>query len=257
MTWNPDQYLRFSEPRLRPAVDLLARINLAAPRHVVDLGCGAGNVTRLLAQRWPAAHITGVDDSEPMLARARQALPDATWVQAGAAQWEPAVPVDLIFSNAALNWVPEHARVFPALMNHLAPGGILAVQMPRNFEAASHRGMEETARQGPWRAALEHLLGPPPVAAPAAYVTWLQGHAALLDVWETEYQHILDGPDAVKEWTKGTWLKRFLEALPPADAARFEADYASRMRLAYPPRPDGRTVFAFRRVFVVAQRAQV
>ena len=250
--WSPQQYLKFADARLRPALDLLARVPEIAAGPVVDLGCGAGNVTRLLAERWPHADLLGVDSSEAMLERARTAVPRARWLRAGIADWSADAPPALIFSNAALHWLPDHGRLLPRLLQMLAPGGVLAVQMPRNFDAPSHTAIGETVRSGPWRQQLEPLLRPSPVAEPAAYFEMLQAHAAELDIWEQQYLQVLHGRDPVKEWTKGTWLKQFLDALAPADAGAFEADYATRVRTAYPPRADGRTLFPFRRLFVVA-----
>ena len=252
MSWDPGQYLKFAAPRLRPAIDLLARVPLAQPQTVYDLGCGAGNVTRLLALRWPAAAITGVDDSASMLAQAAVEAPSVTWIEQGLATWRAPRPADLIYSNAALHWLPDHAAVFPELVAQLAPGGVLAVQMPRNFGAPSHMLIHDTVRAGPWRSRLEPLLQPSPVAAPDFYYGLLAPRVAWLDIWETEYLQVLEGPDPVKEWTKGTWLKQFLDALDEADRANFEADYAARLRHAYPMRDDGRTLFPFRRLFMVA-----
>lgn len=254
MSWNPDQYLRFAEPRLRPAVDLLARVPLASARQVFDLGCGTGNVTRFLADRWPQAHVTGIDDSEAMLRKARETLPQLRWVQASIASWAAPAPADVIFSNAALHWLPNHEQLLPALMPMLAPGGALAVQMPNNFAAPSHQAIAETVHAGPWKDKLEPLLGPVPVAEAATYFEMLRGHATDVDIWVSEYLHVLDGPEPVKEWTKGTWLKRFLDALEPTEAARFEVTYADRVREAYPALADGRTLFPFRRLFIVARR---
>ena len=255
MAWSPDQYLKFSGPRLRPAVDLLARVDLTAPTRVYDLGCGAGNVTRLLAERWPAASITGVDDSAEMLAQAARELPPATWIRQSLADWATTMPADLIFSNAALHWLPQHERLFPRLLGQLAPGGVLAAQMPRNFAAPSHTLIAETVRHGAWRHRLEHLLRPVPVAAPHDYYAMLEPLAASIDIWETEYLQVLRGADPVKEWTKGTWLKQFLDELVEPERAEFEADYARRLRIAYPPLDDGTTLFPFRRLFIVARRA--
>lgn len=252
MSWNPDQYLKFAAPRLQPAVDLLSRIPWGDPRTVYDLGCGAGNVTQLLAARWPSAAITGVDDSAEMLAKARAAVPGVNWVQRSLAAWHASQPADVIYSNAALHWLPDHQRLFPALLAQLAPGGVLAVQMPRNFGAPSHTLIAQTVRNGPWRSRLEPLLAPSPVAEPAFYYEVLNARAARLDIWETEYLQVLSGPDPVKEWTKGTWLKQFLDALPPSQRLAFEDDYAARLRIAYPPLPDGNTLFPFRRLFLIA-----
>lgn len=255
MAWNPDQYLKFEQPRLRPAADLLARVAATAPKIVYDLGCGAGNVTRMLAERWPAAAITGVDDSAEMLAQAARELGSATWVRQSVADWSPSRPADVIFSNAALHWLPGHDRLFPALFGHLAPGGVLAVQMPKNFSAPSHTLIADTVRDGPWRATLEPLLRPAPVAAPGDYYAMLAPLARSVDIWETEYLQILHGADPVKEWTKGTWLKPFLDALSAPRRAEFEADYARRLRIAYPRAADGATLFPFRRLFIVAKKA--
>lgn len=253
MTWDPAQYLKFAGPRLRPALDLLARVDLAAPSAVFDLGAGAGNVTRLLMARWPAARVTGVDSSQAMLDRAAADLPGATWMRSDLAAWRPERPSDLIYSNAALHWLPEHAALFPRLMAGLAPGGVLAVQMPRNFGAPSHTLMAEAARGGSWRARLEPLLRPAPVATPEDYYDILAPHAASLDIWETEYLQPLTGEDPVKEWTKGTWLKPLLDALDEPERSRFEARYAGLVAEAYPRRADGVTLFPFRRLFMVAK----
>jgi trans-aconitate 2-methyltransferase len=255
MTWDPSQYLKFAAPRLRPAIDLLARVQLDAPGEVVDLGCGAGNVTRLLAARWPHASITGVDDSAPMLEKARAELPALHWVQSGIADWTPQRPPELIYSNAALHWLPDHPRLFERLVGLLAPGGVLAVQMPRNFLAPSHALVTETALDGPWRDRLAPMLAPPPVAEPATYFEWLDPLAAELDLWETEYLQVLDGEDPVKEFIKGTWLRPFLDALEPGQRDAFEADYAARLRIAYPRRADGRTLFPMRRLFILLHKA--
>lgn len=253
MTWSPQQYLKFAAPRLRPAIDLLGRVGHDAPRTIYDLGCGTGNVSRLIAARWPDAAVTGVDDSPSMLAQARREQPAIGWVEQGLADWRAAPPADVIYSNAALHWLPDHATLFPRLIAQLAPGGVLAVQMPRNFEAPSHTAITDTVRAGPWRERLEPLVKPAPVAAPAFYYDLLRPLAKSLDIWETEYLQVLEGADAVKEWTKGTWLNQFLDALDPAQAAAFEADYAARVRHAYPRRADGTTLLPFRRLFLVAR----
>jgi trans-aconitate 2-methyltransferase len=254
MTWDPQQYLKFAQPRLRPAIDLLNRIDLIAPKRVYDLGCGTGNITQLIAQRWPGAKITGVDDSAQMLAQAAREISDIEWVQQGLAQWRPSQPADLIFSNAALHWLPSHETLFPALVESLNPAGVLAVQMPRNFLAPSHTLIHETVRNGPWHAKLDHLIAPPPVAEPHFYYSLLSTRASSIDLWETEYLHVLEGKDAVKEWTKGTWLKRFLDALDEPERSDFEADYARRVGAAYPLLANGQTLFPFRRLFLLMQK---
>jgi len=204
MTWQPEQYLKFAQPRLRPAIDLLARVTHDNPRRIYDLGCGTGNVTRFIKERWPDAAITGVDDSEEMLAQAATSIKGVTWLKQSLAVWRPEQPADITYSNAALHWLPQHDVLFPSLVNALAPGGILAAQMPRNFSAPSHTLIAETVRSGPWRSKLEHLLNPVPVATPQFYYDTLASRASNLDIWETEYLQVLEGVDPVKEWTKGT-----------------------------------------------------
>ena len=166
MAWDPQQYLAFGGERLRPALDLMARVSLDSPRTIVDLGCGAGNVTEALKARWPEARITGVDNSPEMLARARERAPGIAWLEADVGGWRPESPVDLLYSNAALHWIEDHATVFPRLLAHVAPGGVIAIQMPRNWEAPPHTSISEVARDGPWRGRLEPLIRPQPTLAP-------------------------------------------------------------------------------------------
>lgn len=253
VAWDPAQYLKFADHRLRPAIDLLNRVDLDHPGEIYDLGAGAGNVTRLIKERWPDARVTGVDDSQAMLAKAAATAPAIAWQQADLATWSPARPVDLVYSNAALHWLGGHDRLFPALLAGLASGGVLAVQMPRNFGAPSHTAISEAALSGPWRARLEPLLRPAPVADPDFYYGVLAPHVAALDIWETEYLQVLEGADPVKEWTKGTWLKPLLDALEEPARGQFEARYAERVARAYPRRADGHTLFPFRRLFIVAR----
>ena len=255
MAWNPDQYLKFAAPRLRPAIDLLARIDSPSPVNVYDLGCGAGNVTRVLAERWPNANLVGIDDSGAMLDQAAKVLPRVRWINQSIAEWNPVDLADVIYSNAALHWLPEHGLLLPKLAHALAPGGILAVQMPRNFMAPSHTLIAETVLSGAWRAKLQSLIAPPPVAEPSFYFSLLAPLARELDIWETEYLQVLSGTDPVKEWVKGTWLKQFLDKLDNSESIAFEADYAARLRDAYPQQPDGTTLFPFRRLFIVMRRA--
>lgn len=254
--WDPAQYLRFADHRLRPAIDLLGRVDLDAPGHIVDLGCGAGNVTRLLAGRWPGAAVTGVDGSTDMLTKAKAgAGGDAIrWQHADLRDWQPNRLVDLLFSNAALHWLDDHAALFSRLFGLLKPGGVLAVQMPRNHGAPSHTCMTEAAGAGPWAARLKSHLRPSPTAVPEIYYDLLTPLAAQLDIWETEYLQVLEGENPVVEWTKGTALKPLLDALDGTERAGFLADYARRIAAAYPVRADGRTLFPFRRLFIVVRR---
>ncbi|MFQ5784835.1 MAG: trans-aconitate 2-methyltransferase [Alphaproteobacteria bacterium] len=253
--WDPAQYARFADQRMRPARDLIARIPLDAPGIVFDLGCGPGNVTALLAARWPGTRIVGIDNSPAMIARARRTSAAVDWREADIAGWRSPRPADLIFANASLQWLDDHAALFARLIGALAPEGVIAVQMPRNFDAPSHRCMTETIESGPWRERLARARPDWPVATPEAYYAMLAPHARRLDIWETVYLHALEGDNPVVEWTRGTGLKPFLDALDDEDErAAFLADYAARIARAYPRRSDGRTLLPFRRLFIVAVR---
>ena len=255
MTWNPERYLAFSDQRTRPAIDLLTRVPLQQAERVADLGCGPGNSTRLLVERWPAAMVIGIDSSSDMLASARRSVVGATWVEADITAWMPERGLDLLYSNAALHWVGDHESLLPRLLGCVRPGGVLAVQMPRNFEAPSHALLRATAEGGPWADRLAGILNWRPVAAPERYYGLLAPGAAVLDIWETVYLHVLEGEDPVLSWTRGTALRPIMQALDASDGAAFEAAYAARLREAYPRRADGRTLFPFRRLFIVAQRS--
>jgi len=252
MSWDPNQYLKYADARLRPALDLLARIPVDTPQQIVDLGCGAGNVTRLLHERWPEAQLLGVDASAEMLARARQTLPAAHWCEARIETWQPAAAPDLIFSNAALHWVGGHDVVFPRLLAALAPGGTLALQMPANFAAPSHAAIQELADSPRWRAAVAGArLGA--VLDPAAYFDLLAPLVRSLELWETTYWQVLAGDDPIVEWVKGTTLIPFLERLDAAAQNEFLSAYRARMATAYPRRADGTTLYPFKRQFLLAQ----
>ena len=263
MVWDPVQYLKYGGERLRPALDLLARVPLADPAAVVDLGCGAGNVTQALRRRWPDAStaLIGVDSSPEMLARARATEPTAEWVEADIARWQPQAPGDLIFSNAALHWLPGHAGLFPRLMGFLKPGGVLAVQMPNQTAAPSHMGIGESIAAAdlpaPKKAELE-ARRVAPLAAAQDYYDWVSRFADSIDQWETIYTHVLPpapaGTNAVAEWTRSTSLQSVIGSLEGARRDCFWRDYCARMDQAYAPRRDGSTLFAFRRFFLVAVR---
>lgn len=255
-TWDPGLYARFGGERERPARDLLAAVSAVSPRTVVDLGCGAGALARACAERWPAAVVTGLDSSAEMLARAAATPSRVVWAQADAGTWRPPGPVDVIVSNAALHWLPDHATLFPRLLSHLAPGGMLAVQMPRNHDAPSHRIIREVAAEGPWAGALGDAAPPLPVAPGTVYHDLLTPSCAGVDVWETEYLHVLSGPDPVLQWIMGTTVRPLLDALAHVPDLRdaLLAALGERLATAYPARSDGRTLYPFRRLFLIATR---
>jgi trans-aconitate 2-methyltransferase len=234
MSWNPAQYLKFSDHRFRPAIDLLGRIDAAQPRTVCDLGCGTGHLTLELKKRWPDADVYGVDSSPDMLAKAREVAPAVKFSQANAGDWTPERPLDVIFCNAVLHWLPDHGKLFPRLMTLLAADGVLAVQMPGSHGLPAHQ-----------------LL----LHDPAFYFRALASSARDIDVWETTYLHTLSGADPVIEWVKGTALRPYLDALDRQEQEAFLAEYRALVAKAYPAELDGRTLFPFRRVFVVARRA--
>ncbi|AQS69189.1 trans-aconitate 2-methyltransferase [Streptomyces pactum] len=276
-TWDPAQYLRHAGPRARPFTDLLARVPDLSPSsrrrssgggphghppRIADLGCGPGNVTVLLADRWPTARITGYDNSPRMLERAQEyAGPTPRgghldFAAADALTWTPAEPCDLVISNATLQWVPGHVERFADWIGRLAPGGVLAFQVPGNFDAPSHRLMRELAHSRRWRGRLAGALRHDgAVLTPEAYLAHLTAAGCTADVWETTYVHLLPGDDAVLDWVKGTGLRPVLTALDDDPQARdaFVEEYRTVLRAAYPAGAHG-TPFPFRRIFAVARK---
>lgn len=252
-TWEPRTYLRYAEVRFRAGLDLIARIPKNDYRAIYDVGCGTGHLTKLLSENFPQAAVTGVDSSPEMLAEAQREFPKISWVQADIRSWRPSATPDLIFSNAALQWVANHETLLPSLLEMLRPGGVLAIQMPRHFESPSHIELKKLVLQPRWRSRLKHLLLAP-IGTPEEYWQWLSPHASNLDIWETIYLQVLDGKDPVVNFMSGTALRPFLTALSKKEAAVFVATFAKRMAAAYPPRPSGQTLFPFRRLFLIAQR---
>lgn len=256
--WNPAQYQKFSDHRLRPALELLQRIPLQSPRLVYDLGCGTGAATRVIAERWPSAKVFGVDNSSDMLEKAKAGGGRVSWVEADVSSWTPEAPPDLIYSNATLHWVEGHRSLFPRMAEFLKPGGCLAVQMPLSFDAPSHRLMRETLDHGGEGG---RPLGTPELRKSVArrwventevYYELLAGRARQLDIWETEYLQILEGEDPVLEWVKATGLRPVLNGLEGMERDRFLEAYRRRLRQAYPRKADGKTLYPFARLFIVA-----
>jgi trans-aconitate 2-methyltransferase len=254
--WDPAQYERFRAERARPFHDLCARIPGGPVGYAVDLGCGTGETTATLLDRWPEAKIVGVDNSPEMLASATaRAVPDRLAFELGDLRtWTPSRPVDRLISNATLHWVPDHAAVLARLAGMLAPGGVLAVQMPNNFAAPSHVELRAAAAAGPWAARLRDAWEPNHAESVTWYAETLLGLGLEVDAWETTYVHVLPGEDGVLEWVKGTALRPILKILEGAEGERdaFLADYAARLCAAYPATPRG-VLFPFRRIFFVAR----
>ncbi|MFN0052120.1 MAG: methyltransferase domain-containing protein [Planctomycetales bacterium] len=256
--WDADQYLRFAEERTRPCRDLVARIDVSFPRRMIDLGCGPGNSTQVLSQRWPAAELTGLDSSEEMVQAARRDHSQWESRVGDISSWasSPGEPFDIVFSNAALQWVPDHGALFPSLLSRVAVGGALAVQVPCNLEAPAHVIARRLAAREDWRP-----LFPPDgvrewhVHDADFYYDRLAPGAQRVDFWTTEYLHVMPGVESVVEWYKGTGLRPYHQALAsPADQERFLQEYRDGLREAYSLRADGSLLFPFQRLFMIAYR---
>lgn len=259
--WDPAAYQRFADERSRPFVELTARIGATDPRTVVDLGCGPATQTALLAQRWPGASVLGLDSSAAMVEAAQQVVVDAATAGyqlevrlADLRDWRPDQQVDVLVSNATLQWVPGHLDLLPDLVATVAPGGWFAFQVPGNFAEPSHTLLHELTDSPRWR----DVVGPQRVARPASHdpKVYLERLAALnlaVDAWETTYLQVLAGQDPVLEWLSGTALRPVVTALSPAEVREFTSEYGAALRQAYPRRPYG-TVLPYRRIFVVARK---
>ncbi|MBK9263695.1 MAG: trans-aconitate 2-methyltransferase [Polyangiaceae bacterium] len=254
-TWNAGQYLRFDSERTRPCRDLVASIELASVKRIVDLGCGPGNSTAVLAERFPDADICGLDSSPEMIRTARQNMPTQSFEVLDIAQWEPKAPHDLVFSNAALHWVDDHERIIPRLFAAVASGGAFAAQMPCNISAPAHEAMRRTAARPEFRYFFTADVRQWHVHEAEFYDDVLAPLAARVDIWKTEYFHILPNAAAIVEWYKGTGLRPFLDRLPDDTLRdRFLDAYLEAITEAYPARRDGRVLLPFQRLFVVAYR---
>lgn len=254
--WNAARYLHFVDERTRTAADLLARVPLGTASDIVDLGCGPGNATQLLAARFPGARIVGVDSAPDMLARARQRLPRVDFVQSDLRDYTADTPPDLIVANALLQWLPDHAGLLPRLARMLKPGGCLAVQMPDNLDEPSHRLMREVAAQGVWRekiAAAEAARTL--IASTGAYYDWLRAADCSVDIWATTYVHPLRDAGAIVTWLEATGLRPYLAPLSESLREGFLAAYRAALEAAYPSRADGRVLLSFPRLFIVARRS--
>jgi len=253
--WNPDLYGKFERERTRAARDLLANVAPSEARLVYDLGCGPGNSTHLLAERFPKAEIVGVDTSEAMLAWARRRVPSGEFVRLDIAQWRPERAPDLIFANAALQFVPDHHALLPRLMESLAPGGSLAVQMPDVLHESSHALMRIIATEEPWADRLVPVAKSRPfIASPEGYYAWLRPYAASVEVWTTAYFHPLESPEAVVDWFAGSALLPYLDPLSDDERCAFLARYRKGIADAYPQSADGGLLLVYPRVFFVATR---
>jgi len=251
--WSAGQYARFADHRLQPAIDLINRIPDGAYTGIVDLGCGNGKVTPLLKERWPAATVTGIDSSGDMLAAARDTGADVAWRMGDIASWRPGGE-DLVFSNAAFHWLDDHEALIGRLLGGLPTSGVLAFQMPDNFDQPSHAIMRDVATDPAWQGRLQGVASRQFVAPAADYVHWLEKGAERVEVWQTTYHQVLEGANPVFEWLKGAGMRPYLARLDIAEAETFQARCRERLADAYPGRSDGTTLFPFRRLFAVALR---
>ncbi|MCY1322648.1 Trans-aconitate 2-methyltransferase [compost metagenome] len=256
MVWSPAQYLKFEDERTRPARDLLAQVPELPEGIAFDLGCGPGNSTELIRDRFPEATLSGLDSDENMLVAAAKRLPGITFEKADLANWVPPAGASLFYGNAVFQWLPNHLTIFERLMGALASGGTLAVQMPDNLGEPSHLLMEETTRSPAFTDAFAgKTVRRNPMPGPATYVECLAPQAASIEVWHTIYYHRLANAEAIVEWVKGTGLRPYLDALPEDKRDAFAADYTDRIRAAYPAMSDGKVLLRFPRFFIVAVKA--
>jgi trans-aconitate 2-methyltransferase len=253
--WDPQLYLKFSDYRGRPATDLVAQIKLENPQRIIDLGCGTGNSTEQLHRRWPKAELTGLDSSAEMLAQARKNHPEWKWIASAIEMWAPESSYDLVFSNAALHWVPDHGALFPKLLSRAAPGGALAVQMPNNHLSPAHQAMKRVSQDARWSSVLAGAVQDRPVQPAGFYYDALRKSASAVNIWETEYLQIMDGPKAILDWIRSTGMRAYLEPLPSDEERKLFAQRClEEFEKAYQPDDQGKVLFPYKRLFIVAYR---
>lgn len=251
--WSPLTYLKFEDERTRPARDLLAEVRLDAPGRVIDMGCGPGNSTELLAERFPRAEVIGLDNSPNMLAKARERLPKVRFDVADASTWVPEEGTSLVFANASYQWIPTHIEALQNVLEALPEGGVLAVQMPDNVGEPSHQLMRQIAADGPWAEMLKDAARDP-LPPVRTYYDAIKPHASRLDIWHTAYNHVLADADAIVEWASATGLRPFVDPLSQEHKAEFLSRYKAAIAKAYPPVVDGKVLLRFPRLFMIAVR---
>ena len=251
--WSPSTYLKFEDERTRPARDLLAQVPFDRPRHVVDMGCGPGNSTELLVERFAGSQVIGLDNSPNMLAEARLRLPKVRFETADASTWVPDAGTDVVFANAIYQWVPNHIEALQNILGAMTDGGVLAVQMPDNMAEPSHQLMRDVAADGPWADSLRSAARAP-LPPVRTYYDALKPHATRLEIWHTAYNHVLDDAAAIVEWVRATGLRPFIDPLSPEDRGEFLARYHAAITKAYPQTVDGKVLLRFPRLFIVAVR---
>lgn len=256
MSWNPDQYDRFRDQRLQPAIDLLSHVPSYTQAEIVDLGCGSGAAFQILGEKYPKARLTGVERDGAMLDAARRVAEElklaVELVQNDIEAWQTESTLDVIFSNAVLHWLPDHQNLLPRLMGFLVPGGCLAVQMPNMWNEPVHLLLREVAGAARWQDRALPACRTKPVLSPQAYDDILRPLSDTLHIWENTYPHNLEGEDAVFNWIKGSSLKPVLDTLQPGEQEDFSSQYAEALRAAYPMGENGKTLYPMKRLFIVA-----
>jgi trans-aconitate 2-methyltransferase len=253
--WSATQYLKFEDDRTRPPRDLVAQVPLQRPRLIVDLGCGPGNSTELLVERFPQSEIVGLDSSPDMLKKARQRLPQCSFIEADIATWKPEPRTDLIFGNAVMQWLPDHPAIMRRMLEAMPRGGVLAIQMPDNTREPALKFQREVGQEGPWRDHPEiKAAARDDLPSPEAFYDLLKPVASHIDIWHSVYNHVMASPEAITEWFKGSSLQPFLSPLNAADREQFLAAYTKKIVGAYKPRYDGKVLLRFPRLFILAVR---
>ena len=251
--WDPSNYLRFEDYRTRPAMDLVSRVRVAAPETVIDLGCGPGNSTQVLRDRWPAGRVLGLDSSPGMISAARERHPGQDWALGDIAAWSSDEPVDVVFSNAALQWVPNHARLVPHLFAQVAPDGALAFQIPSREYSSVQSLIESVADDAAWASLMKGARSALTIEEPHVYYDLLAPVARAVDMWETVYHQVMESPAAIVDWISSTGLRPYLDALDAEEERRqFISLLVQRVASCYPQRSDGMVLFPFRRLSVIA-----
>ncbi len=252
-SWNPDLYLQFKEERTQPARDLTARIAVEKPKDIVDLGCGPGNSTQVLRDRWPGANILGVDYSYEMIEKANTSCPNGQWLRADLRDWNPEDSWNIVFSNATLQWIPDHRRLIPRVFSLVRPAGVLAVQLPANQDAPLHRALLEVARRNEWKdltSGCEDLIT---YHEPGFYYDILSALSPRVFLWKTAYYHVLQNHQGLIEWYSSTGMKTYLDRLPEEkQKVSFRRQVLEACRASYPVQKDGRILYPFERLFFLA-----
>jgi trans-aconitate 2-methyltransferase len=251
-TWNPDLYLRFKKERTQPSIDLVTRIESNKPKRIIDIGCGPGNSTEILRDRWKRAEIIGLDNSKQMIEKAEESYPRGKWILADASDFDPDESFDIVFSNAALQWMPNHERLIPHLLSLVSPGGVLAFQVPNNQKSDIHQSLYEATLEPRFREytdRVKHILN---YQSGPYYYDLLSPKVTNLEMWETTYYHILDNHEELLNWYKSTGMRPYLEALPDNLVEDFVDSVRGKCKERYTVQSDGKVIYPFNRLFAVA-----